>query len=56
MSARFYVAESASYAVEHGGRDSKGVVGEHKGREKEEPTSKRQAVARDHPALPRKLA
>lgn len=34
MSARFYVAESTSYAVEHGGRDSKGVVGDYKGREK----------------------
>lgn len=31
---RFYVAESNSYAVEHGGRDSKGVVADYKGREK----------------------
>jgi hypothetical protein len=34
MSARFYVAESTSYAVEHGGRASEGVVGDYKGREK----------------------
>jgi hypothetical protein len=30
----FYLAESNSYTVEHGGRSSAGVVGEHKGREK----------------------
>lgn len=30
----FYLAESNSYAVEHGGRSSAGVIGEHKGKEK----------------------
>ena len=30
----FYVAESYSFAVDHGGRDSQGVIGEHKGSEK----------------------
>ena len=30
----FYVAESDSFAVDHGGRESRGVLGEHKGREK----------------------
>jgi hypothetical protein len=30
----FYVAESHSYAVDHGGRESKGVLSEHKGKEK----------------------
>lgn len=30
----FYVAESYSFSVEHGGRQSQGVIGDHKGREK----------------------
>lgn len=30
----YYVAESTMYSVEHGGRDSKGVVADYKGREK----------------------
>jgi hypothetical protein len=30
----FYLAESNSYSVEHGGRSSAGVVGEYKGKEK----------------------
>jgi hypothetical protein len=30
----FFVAESNSYSVDHGGRSSAGVVGEHKGKEK----------------------
>jgi hypothetical protein len=29
-----YVVESYDFSVEHGGRDSKGVIGEHKGKEK----------------------
>ena len=30
----FYLAESNGYSVEHGGRSSAGVLGEHKGKEK----------------------
>lgn len=30
----FYVAESHSFSVDHGGRSSEGVIGEYKGKEK----------------------
>jgi hypothetical protein len=30
----YYVVESYSFAVDHGGRSSQGVIGEHKGKEK----------------------